>query len=79
MIAKDRVGPTMSQGSLSRDELGGINIAIRHSTPQRKCVKEQNQEREEMEKNRKRCGERGEPERSKSDDITRDGWRAINK
>lgn len=51
MIAKDRVGPTMSQGSLSRDELGGINIAIRHSTPQRKCVKEQNQEREEMEKN----------------------------
>lgn len=48
MIAKDRVGPTVSQGSLSRDELGGINMALRHSTPQRKCVKEQKQERKKV-------------------------------
>lgn len=52
MIAKDRVGPTMSQGSLSRDELGGINMANRHSIPQRKCVKEQKQERKKVEKNK---------------------------
>lgn len=45
MIAKDRVGPTMSQGSLSRDGLGGINMATRHSTPQRKYVKKQKQAR----------------------------------
>lgn len=60
MIAKDRVGPTMSQGSLSRDELGGINMAIRHSTPQRKCVKEQKQEREKKEKGVEKEGNQNE-------------------
>lgn len=54
MIAKDRVGPTMSQGSLSREELGGINMAIRHSTPQRKCVKEQKQGRKTVGKPKKK-------------------------
>lgn len=50
MIAKDRVGPTMSRGSASRDGPGGINMASRHSAPQRKRVKGQKQAKKKVEK-----------------------------